>query len=94
MIHLLRVGVFLWLALTLHGLNIKVSINQVICLLSEKLGSAGQCCPNATVGDPSCRAMSHLWHKVVKFIGQKSGARGPRSQDQLPRWFIVPVVIV
>lgn len=45
MIHLLPGGV-LWFALTLHGLNINVSINQMIRALSEPprvgIGSAAR----------------------------------------------------
>lgn len=60
MIHLLPGGV-LRFALTLHGLNINVSINQVICALSERTPRVGMAAlPDYTIGDPSCRAMFPL----------------------------------
>lgn len=52
MIYLPPSGAVLWFALTLHGLNIKVSIVQVIKPLVIALGWAWQCWPISQLAIP------------------------------------------
>lgn len=65
----------MWFALTLHGLNIKVSIDQVLVPLVIALGGYGSAAQSLQQAIPQCRAMSHLRHNAVKFICEKPGQR-------------------
>lgn len=83
----------LWFALTLHGLNINVSINQVILPLVNALGGHGSA---ARLHNRRSLMSGHVplvtQRREVYLPAVSPGVSGP--QEQLPCWFMMSVLVV
>lgn len=92
MIHLPAVG-SLWFALTLHGLNINVSINQVIMPLVNALGGHGSA---ARLHNRRSFMSGHvpLVTRRREVYLPEVDAEASGSQEQLPCWFMMSILIV